>query len=503
MSTNTTATTTKSTKRKLISASTTSIHDITSSSVSSSVDDDDKDVIYEDIGPGSETYDDIRIQQDPQEQAKNGWTRDVVYNRSHLQKRKVETEFEHVRFSRVETDADLLLHDGTPLDIDRHYAGAYLISAHPMSHLWKGPRPGYIRDDALHRDMKHGILGSGRLIVTVSASHTGSSAMITTWAFPSVNVVDGVQHLYKNQQEALIDSGGWVALCFIPNNVEGDNRYKQYRNFPRNCPWARALHPVYSETDVQVSASDFVVFNIKDGVPYQLRGALESKWMVPLRTLEQKKATRAEWYYNGGGKEQQAASYQQMYHHNGGKESAAARYYASSTKPRRSPGCTDITLGPNGVLQCRFDTTVSHSHSKKKGDKPTCALHKWAGRSKRSDIVYCESCNVHLCNDCFTTFHTNPDLVTVKNQLLKFGGKERFDVVWMGMFQKLVAYKDIHKNSMVPFRYQEDPKLGHWVCQQRIKYNNKELLPKRIDLLKSIDFEWVLIDSVKRKKTPG
>ena len=300
------------------------------------MDDDDKDVIYEDISPGSETYEDIRDQHDPQEQAKNGWTRDVVYNRSHLQKREEETEYEHVRFSRVKTDADLSTHGSTRFDIDRHLAGAYLISAHPMVHFWKGPRPGYIRHDALDKDMKHGILGAGRLIKTVSASHTGSSAMIASWAFPSVNVVHSVQHLYKNQQEALIASDGWVALCFIPTNVEGDNRYKQYRNFPRHCAWARALHPVYSLTDVEVSATDFVVFNIKDGVPYQLRGALESKWMVPLRTLEQKKATKAvyeaEWYKNGGGKEQLA----EMYHHNGGKEKASARYNNGGGKEKRA-----------------------------------------------------------------------------------------------------------------------------------------------------------------------
>ena len=81
------------------------------------------------------------------------------------------------------------------------------------------------------------------------------------------------------------------------------------------------------------------------------------------------------------------------------------------------------------------------------------------------------------------------------------GAKVNYDELWMGMYQKLVAYKDMHKNCMVPSRYQEDPKLGRWVFKQRRKYKNEELLSKRVDLLKSIDFEW--IDSVKRKKTPG
>ena len=62
-------------------------------------DNDDNDVIYEDIGPGSETQDDIYYQPDPEEQRKNGWTRDIVYNRNDLQERQEVTEYEHVRFA--------------------------------------------------------------------------------------------------------------------------------------------------------------------------------------------------------------------------------------------------------------------------------------------------------------------------------------------------------------------------------------------------------------------
>jgi hypothetical protein len=63
-------------------------------------------------------------------------------------------------------------------------------------------------------------------------------------------------------------------------------------------------------------------------------------------------------------------------------------------------------------------------------------------------------------------------------------------IVWMDMFQKLVGYKKRHKNTMVPIQYKEDPKLGTWVCGQRYKYHRGELLPKRLALLNSIDFEW-------------
>ena len=61
---------------------------------------------------------------------------------------------------------------------------------------------------------------------------------------------------------------------------------------------------------------------------------------------------------------------------------------------------------------------------------------------------------------------------------------------WMSMFQKLVEYKKEHKNTMVPMRYNEDPKLGWWVSKQRKVYKNDKLLPKRLVLMNSIDFTW-------------
>ena len=59
------------------------------------------------------------------------------------------------------------------------------------------------------------------------------------------------------------------------------------------------------------------------------------------------------------------------------------------------------------------------------------------------------------------------------------------------MFDKLVAYKDQHRSTMVPPRYNEDPKLGLWVRNQRQNYRSDKLLPNRIDLLNSVGFKWV------------
>ena len=64
---------------------------------------------------------------------------------------------------------------------------------------------------------------------------------------------------------------------------------------------------------------------------------------------------------------------------------------------------------------------------------------------------------------------------------------ENYQQLWMGMFQKLLAYKEQHKNTTVP---NQKSKLGRWVCKQRYFYNRGELPPARIALLKSIGFTW-------------
>ena len=64
------------------------------------------------------------------------------------------------------------------------------------------------------------------------------------------------------------------------------------------------------------------------------------------------------------------------------------------------------------------------------------------------------------------------------------------DTNWEKAFQRLVAYKEIHKHTMVPHYYKEDPPLGTWVCRQRGKYRNDDMPSNRLDLLNSIDFAW-------------
>mmetsp|Transcript_16427 Transcript_16427/g.23175 ORF Transcript_16427/g.23175 Transcript_16427/m.23175 type:complete len:348 (-) Transcript_16427:312-1355(-) len=60
--------------------------------------------------------------------------------------------------------------------------------------------------------------------------------------------------------------------------------------------------------------------------------------------------------------------------------------------------------------------------------------------------------------------------------------------IWDTMFSRLLKYRAVHKNCMVPQRYREDPKLGTWVHNQRLRRSN---LPQdRRDLLDAVGFAW-------------
>jgi hypothetical protein len=68
---------------------------------------------------------------------------------------------------------------------------------------------------------------------------------------------------------------------------------------------------------------------------------------------------------------------------------------------------------------------------------------------------------------------------------------------WMGMFRRFVVFKEGYKNIMVGVNYNKDPSLKSWVTCQRQFYKNDKLLPNRVELLDSIEFEW---DGVKAQK---
>ena len=60
------------------------------------------------------------------------------------------------------------------------------------------------------------------------------------------------------------------------------------------------------------------------------------------------------------------------------------------------------------------------------------------------------------------------------------------EIDWMKMYNRLVAYKKKFHNTRVPRAYEEDPKLGIWVLNQRTYCKEKH----RVALLNNIGFEW-------------
>jgi len=70
-------------------------------------------------------------------------------------------------------------------------------------------------------------------------------------------------------------------------------------------------------------------------------------------------------------------------------------------------------------------------------------------------------------------------------------GKQHREL-WDSMFARFVKYRASHGNCMVPQRFPEDPQLGTWVHNQRLR---KDSLPKeRRALLNSVGFVWSAIN---------
>merc|ERR1711907_163052 len=63
---------------------------------------------------------------------------------------------------------------------------------------------------------------------------------------------------------------------------------------------------------------------------------------------------------------------------------------------------------------------------------------------------------------------------------------------WGEMYQRLLAYKHKHSNTLVPQAYRHDSQLGLWVRHQRKLYKKKKMSDEHSSLLNSIGFHWEL-----------
>ena len=98
----------------------------------------------------------------------------------------------------------------------------------------------------------------------------------------------------------------------------------------------------------------------------------------------------------------------------------------SNTVKKKGEYISDTSLGPNGKLSKRLFDPIKHMPSEcpsvlntkeSKNARPKCQLHNWFQRLSRDKIMYCKECNVNLCIDCYSLFHTEPNLVKMKTNL--------------------------------------------------------------------------------------
>ena len=67
-----------------------------------------------------------------------------------------------------------------------------------------------------------------------------------------------------------------------------------------------------------------------------------------------------------------------------------------------------------------------------------------------------------------------------------------YDAIWDQMFQQLKSYREQHGDCNVPLYWPQNPKLSHWVVNQRQFQRRGKLKPERTKRLEALGFEWSL-----------
>jgi hypothetical protein len=75
------------------------------------------------------------------------------------------------------------------------------------------------------------------------------------------------------------------------------------------------------------------------------------------------------------------------------------------------------------------------------------------------------------------------------------------DTLWDQRYEKLVEFKRINGNCMVPRRYKQDKSLGAWVGTQRTDHKNNKMRPDRKRILDEIGFAWKAVALAARSST--
>ena len=91
--------------------------------------------------------------------------------------------------------------------------------------------------------------------------------------------------------------------------------------------------------------------------------------------------------------------------------------FDSTSHPQCTP-LSDASLKESAALGCRLDRTLPHIPTIAPSKKVKCSMHRWLGARKEGQLLYCPSCNVHLCARCYHDFHYISDLVGSKQMLI-------------------------------------------------------------------------------------
>ena len=80
---------------------------------------------------------------------------------------------------------------------------------------------------------------------------------------------------------------------------------------------------------------------------------------------------------------------------------------------------TDASLCPReGTLNCRLNKSIDHIPVEATG-RARCRLHWWGGIETQAKILACPGCGVSLCVKCYRLFHTEADIVGMKDKLIR------------------------------------------------------------------------------------
>ncbi|OEU12697.1 hypothetical protein FRACYDRAFT_243954 [Fragilariopsis cylindrus CCMP1102] len=89
----------------------------------------------------------------------------------------------------------------------------------------------------------------------------------------------------------------------------------------------------------------------------------------------------------------------------------------STGTPSTSSTVSDASLDVNGSLNCRLNRTLDH-YPRPAAEMRRCALHMWCGKMRvESTLLYCKTCNVTVCSECYRLFHVEADLVEKKKEI--------------------------------------------------------------------------------------